>query len=505
MPIAHYAAAHHVWLMCRLIRVRTHYHFALLASVAVLINGCSSTPQEINPDPETKEIVAKKDNDIDSPEEILFQSAKKSYQNQLYSVAKDQFSALMHNFPTGPFVEYAELKVADCSFFIRDFDVCAPQYEEYAKNHPGSLSASYALLMAARSYHLSSKGVGHDAHALERARETYGRLLEQYPDSVYAKQAAAYQKAAIDDLTANEIAVADFYKKRGQESAYNSRMKIIREKWQPLAMNVQKTFDAYKDKGVSENPDTSLAEPRANSSDSTNSEASDKVIENDLAEENEAAGEEASHEESAPEDEETEETADAETDTSAELVSDVESSEVEAPESGDIDAKEEHGSDSDSDEEQTSSDDDTTSTSQIVAEHSVPTPTSRNSVIEQQSQNSELPHVAQPAAQEIKLLPPAARVSIQRVECSGKSAYLHLDREWSDKGFLTRNSMLVPRDGIISITLPLTKGTGKTYNCFTRADLIVASNGTVTIATNKPMFVHSAANPARLAFSVKNF
>ncbi len=485
------------------------------------LSGCSSAPQEINPDPETKEIVAKKDNDIDSPEEVLFQSAKKSYQNQLYSVAKDQFSALMNNFPTGPFAEYAELKIADCSFFIRDYDVCAPQYEEYAKSHPGTLSAAYALLMAARSFHLSSKGVGHDAHALERARETYGRLLEQYPDSVYAKQAAAFQRSAIEDLTANERAVANFYKKRGQDDAYNARMKIIEEKWQPLAMNVQKTFDARKEMGVvEERAPTEANDEAANDAEKTpeaeeNSvqvEESEAQVVEEPAETEEHDSEEAVEVENvgleASESDVDSEGATDEEDSAinSAIDTDEEETESEARLEENEGSAEEHEEDDETEQAQDSEEseeDELPESPEVVLNRSVPAPTAKKTPLQIAASSPQ--KIVGSEADPIKLHPPAARISIDRVECAGKSAYFYLDRDWSDKGFLARNSMLSPRDGIVSVTLPLTKGTGKTYNCFARADLIVAENGTVTIATNKPLFVLSSVKPPRLAFSIKNF
>lgn len=204
----------------------------LVAVCALILGACSSSAPE--PEPEAKEILPEQQITIDSPQDVLFQTAKQSFQNSMYSVAKDQFDALKNNFPTGPYVDFAEIKFADCLFESRDFDLAAARYEEFAKNHPGSPASAYALIRAARAFHRSSKGLGRDAAQLDKARELYERLLEIYPDSVYAKEAVNGRKSVIDELAAYEKMVADFYRKRGDMNAYEARQTILKKKWAPL-------------------------------------------------------------------------------------------------------------------------------------------------------------------------------------------------------------------------------------------------------------------------------
>lgn len=476
-----------------------------IVAACVTLAGCSSSPKELNPDPELKEIKAEKKNDIDSPEGALFESAKKSYQNRLFSVAKDQFTALMNNFPTGPYAEFSEMKIADCAFFTKDFDISAGLYEEYAKNHPGSLSAAYALLMSARSFHLSSKGVGHDAHALERAREMYTRLIEQYPDSVYSRQASIYQQATIADLTANEMRVAEFYRKQGKEDAYNARLKIIREKWQPLAKDngtepemivAAESLPAAEpvsaeDPAENENTKDTKDMIMASAAIGATGDIENRAPENRIEAKEDAAEEiEVEDEETSPED----------------AGEDVDEPDIEvAPAPEEHDDDEEAEDEEDADEEDTDSDSDDADEDEEIQEHQEQAQSAPADEMRVSSQRITRPVPVPEGPQSVKLIAPPSRQEITRVECADSAIYLHLDRPWQDRGYLSRNTVLEPLDGIVSLPLPLTRAEEKTYNCFGISDLNISSNGTLTLESTKPMFVRAMVNPARLALISKNF
>src|SRR5690606_5146246 len=100
--------------------------------------------------------------------------------------------ALRDGYPLGPYTEFAEIKIADTHFFLRNYADAAPYYEQLLQNRSSSQSAAYLTLQAGRSYHLSNKGLGRDASALEKALTFYERVVEQFPRSLYAEAARAH-------------------------------------------------------------------------------------------------------------------------------------------------------------------------------------------------------------------------------------------------------------------------------------------------------------------------
>jgi outer membrane protein assembly factor BamD len=525
-------------------RLPPHYILALFAIYISLLSGCSSGAKEINPDPELKEIVTKKDGQEDTPEHIILGSAKKSYQNHLFSVAKEQFTSLQSNFPTGPYADFAEIKIADCSFYSGDYDLAAPLYEDYAKNHPGTMTAAYALLMAARSYHLSSKGVGHDAHALEKARELYLRLLELYPDSVYNKQAASYLRSTIEDLTTNEIEVAEFYKKMGMDEAYAARVKVVEDKWLPMTKSIDKTYGLKAETVVldkDEQAQEATAEEETGEEETEQIETTDAQVDDPVAitdpievptEEVTPSADETTNS-NATEDALEEEEDENEDEEKEELV--VAASKVEPLE--DIEA---------SITEEPELDDSETLSSSLSLTRKIPTiiptigtvlPSVPPSVANAQPTrivlrpaaaiapttntlppvNSPLPTIAA-TTQPLKLKPALAKdtvtkvsaasagiVKIVRVECSNQNVFLFLDQTYPDRSLLKKFAEINPLDGVVSLTLPGVNAEENTYDCFNQQDLFITSTGTITIEGDQPMFVRALDNPPKIAIITKRF
>jgi outer membrane protein assembly factor BamD len=517
------------------IRLLPHYILALFAISISLLSGCSSGAKEINPDPELKEIVTKKDGQEDTPEHIILGSAKKSYQNNLFSVAKEQFTSLQSNFPTGPYADFAEIKIADCSFYTGDYDVAAPLYEDYAKNHPGTMTAAYALLMAARSYHLSSKGVGHDAHALEKARELYLRLLELYPDSVYNKQAASYLRSTIDDLTTNEIEVAEFYKKMGMDEAYAARVKVVEDKWLPMTKSIDKTYGLKAETVVLDKDaqaQEAAAEEETGEEETEQKETTDAQVDNPVAITDPI---EVPTEEVTPSADETT-ISNATEDVSEEDEEEVVASEVEPLE--DIEA-------STADDPELN--DSETSSSSLSLTRKIPTSiptigTVPPSVVPPSAANAQPTRIVlRPASamapttntllpvnspqptiaattEPLKLKPalakdPLAQVSpasvgvvkIVRVECRNQNVFLFLNQAYPDRAQLKKFAEINPLDGVVSLTLPGVNAAENTYDCFKQQDLLIESTGTITIEIDQPMFVRALDNPPKIALITKRF
>lgn len=205
--------------------------FAIAVSTFTLltITGCSSgsapepdkdTPSE---EMEAKEIKAKSKTSLDLPELELFSNARRQYQSGLYSVARESFSAMKDNYPTGPYAEFSELKVADTHFENGDYARAGQAYEDFTKNRPASSALAYAFLRAGRSFELSSAGVGRDPTPFHKALEIYTTLIERFPNSVYTP-AGKYYKRGVDELLATyEKQVIAFYDENSKSKASEMR------------------------------------------------------------------------------------------------------------------------------------------------------------------------------------------------------------------------------------------------------------------------------------------
>jgi len=210
-----------------------------------LICGCSSSTPK--PEPEAKELTVDKKKDLASaPETNLLDEGKRLFQAGLYTVARDQFESLISNYPLSPYVEFAEIKLADSYMQTNDFQEAANRYEQFTKNHPVSDSSSYALLMAGRAYQLSQKGIGRDTSALDKALEYYAQVIAKYPGTIFADNAAQYKAKVEKDLAASEQFVMDYYKRKQNTAALQVRDEDYKSRWANLVNQPPKSAKAKR-------------------------------------------------------------------------------------------------------------------------------------------------------------------------------------------------------------------------------------------------------------------
>lgn len=212
----------------------------LIIAASLLTLGACSSDSEPKPEPQPTELKTTEGPSSDTPEAVLFHEAKRLYRAGLYTVAIDSFESLRVNYPLSPYVEFAELKIADGHFEMRDYALAATAYEEFAKNHPASPSVPYVLLRAGNSYRMTNRGLGRDVTPLEKAQGFFTRLLKDYPNSIYTAQSKVLLRETDQALLDYQNFVIDFYSKQGNQKAVDARIKYYAEK----ARNFQQVQEA---------------------------------------------------------------------------------------------------------------------------------------------------------------------------------------------------------------------------------------------------------------------
>ena len=216
---------------------------AFLLSTLVALQGCSifsssdpkeSEPKELKPEKEKTHI------DDSVPEGDLFQNAKRLFGTGIYSVSKEYFERVAATYPSGPYAEFSELKVADAEFYGGDIATAAPLFEQFASNHPGSNDTPYALARASQCYLASSRGVGRDSSSLQKARDAAEKLLSRFPNSPYSGVAKSVRASAIEQLARNDQLIRDYYAEHDAKAAADARDVAIKAKWSALLLEMEK-------------------------------------------------------------------------------------------------------------------------------------------------------------------------------------------------------------------------------------------------------------------------
>ncbi len=183
-------------------------------------------------DEEAKEIKSEDSAKLtDEPEAELVQTSKRVYQAKAYSAAQDSLVSLRDRYPLGAYGQWAAIKAADAFYYNSAMDKAAAAYEEFLKNFPGSVDTPYVKLQAARAHFASAQGIGRDRQPLERSLLLYDELEADYSHTPYGVAARSERTPVLDELTAYDQFIIDFYQRTGNPDAVKARQQMFKERW----------------------------------------------------------------------------------------------------------------------------------------------------------------------------------------------------------------------------------------------------------------------------------
>lgn len=145
------------------------------------------------------------------PAEDLAKKGLEQYNHGKYFQAVETFNTIKERFPFSRFSLLAELKSADCKFFMADYLEAIELYKTFEKNHPTNEAIPYVIFQIGRSYYRTSDTVDRDTTGASESIKAFARLLRTFPTSSYTEEAKALSKKANFFLAEHELSVAEFY------------------------------------------------------------------------------------------------------------------------------------------------------------------------------------------------------------------------------------------------------------------------------------------------------
>ncbi len=162
----------------------------------------------------------------DTPDGLVMEGMD-DFNRGKYSAALETFNDIKERFPFSPHSLLAELKSADCSFYMGNFQEAIVSYEEFSINHPSNEAMPYVFFQIARSYYKQIDSIDRDPGAAIDAIATFSRMLNSYPDSQYTDESKARIHAARNFLANHEMYVAAYYLRTEEYDQSESRLKYL--------------------------------------------------------------------------------------------------------------------------------------------------------------------------------------------------------------------------------------------------------------------------------------
>lgn len=215
-------------------KIKYFFAFLLLISFAACTsaakdksrNTISPGDPEFDPDPDKEELKLS-----DLSEQEILEQAQTSYEKQLYSVSRENWTTLRDTYPGSSYATLAELKIADCYFFAEDYAAAIPAYEEFLKLHPAHEAIAYVIFQIGNAYKQQYTGTAHDQGPLYTALKYYKRVIASYPNSEFVEASAEAIKECNTNLAAHEAIVAKFYEKQKKPEASKERLTYIAQEY----------------------------------------------------------------------------------------------------------------------------------------------------------------------------------------------------------------------------------------------------------------------------------
>ncbi|OQX14677.1 MAG: hypothetical protein BWK76_14325 [Desulfobulbaceae bacterium A2] len=164
---------------------------------------------------------------IQASADSLAIQAMDDYNVGKYTDAHKAFQEILDRFPFGPQAMLAELKSADCQYYLQKYSEAKSQYQTFEERHPTNEAIPYVMFQIGMCDYRRIDRIDRDVSGARDAIESFSQLLRAYPETPYSGEAKARVRAAQEFLVNHEYFIATFYVRTGKHDQAKTRLKYI--------------------------------------------------------------------------------------------------------------------------------------------------------------------------------------------------------------------------------------------------------------------------------------
>jgi outer membrane protein assembly factor BamD len=142
------------------------------------------------------------------------------------------FSEVERLYPYSEWAKRALIMEAYSYHKDRKYEESRATAQRYIDTYPAEEDAAYAKYLLALSYYDQIDEVGRDQGLTYQALQALRAVIEEYPDSEYAKSSVLKFDLAFDHLAAKEMEIGRYYLKQKHYAAAINRFRVVVEQFQ---------------------------------------------------------------------------------------------------------------------------------------------------------------------------------------------------------------------------------------------------------------------------------
>ncbi|MBM3566393.1 MAG: outer membrane protein assembly factor BamD [Alphaproteobacteria bacterium] len=169
---------------------------------------------------------------VERPVDELYNTAMTLMEKEDYRDAAKYFDEVERQHPYSIWATKAQLMAAYAQYQRNQYDEAIIALDRFIQLHPGSPDIAYAYYLKALSHYEQISDVERDQQMTEQALETLKEIINRFPNSRYARDAKVKMDLAVDHLAGKEMEIGRYYMKRSNWLAAVNRFKVVAEKYQ---------------------------------------------------------------------------------------------------------------------------------------------------------------------------------------------------------------------------------------------------------------------------------
>jgi outer membrane protein assembly factor BamD len=201
-----------------------HHFFSVQTIFAILflatLCGCASIKDMFD-------FSGDKKPEVHLPVETLIAKGLDEFNIGRYYMADTYFTEVLDRYPFSPQALLAELKAADCKYFMEKYYEALLLYKQFEERHPTNEAIPYVMYQKGMCNYNRIDTIDRDPDGAVQAIQDFTQLLRAFPDSPYTDEAKARVKAANEFLVNHEYFVVKFYLRTEKYKEAEARLKYI--------------------------------------------------------------------------------------------------------------------------------------------------------------------------------------------------------------------------------------------------------------------------------------
>ena len=191
------------------------YIMGIFAALSLMMAGCSNSND------------ADIDSQVDAPVDQLYNDALNTVLAGDVDLAAPKFEEVERQHPYSIWAVRAQIMAAWSFYQSNQYAQAEASLDRFIELYPADPLTEYAYYLKALSYYEQIVDVERDADMTYKALNAFEDVLRRYPDGPYARDSQLKADLARSHLAGKEMAVARFYLNKGHYAAAIKRFAVV--------------------------------------------------------------------------------------------------------------------------------------------------------------------------------------------------------------------------------------------------------------------------------------